>query len=141
MTRIDAAQQRYNRSYDKLLRRGTQVIKPDGWVHLRFERGDEARTRHKLASIADGTFWVKTVNTSSKTIDLEGHYNLAEIVLRSRLALASIPLDLIGLYNDTCSLTDDELETTILLDEPINMVNLTPALPRVNKQTLSKKKH
>ena len=86
--KLQKAQERYKKNFDKRIRKTTETIKPGDQIFLRIERKDEKETRHKLAPIAEGPFPVIRVDTSSKTVVIKRPDESVENVSRSRVALA-----------------------------------------------------
>ena len=65
-TRLKFSQERYKRNYEKRLRRDVEKINTADNVYLHVERRDEKETRHKIPSIAQGSFPVKDVKKVAK---------------------------------------------------------------------------
>lgn len=69
--KLQAAQARYKRSFDKRLCKQLEETRQADHVFLRVERKDDKDRRHKLAPIADGPFQVKSVDAEAKTVVIE----------------------------------------------------------------------
>lgn len=89
--KLQEAQERYKRTYDKRLRRDNQVIKEDDYVCLRVERKDDKKMCHKLAPVAAGPYLVKNTSPEDKTVTIEYLDGTAQKVSRSRVLLAPRP--------------------------------------------------
>ena len=98
-TKLDKAQVRYKRNYDRLLRRQREEIREGDSVFLRVERRNEADTRHKLAAVADGPFQVQGV--SNNTVVIARPDNTVERVSRDQVTLAPEQLPVRDLQNRT----------------------------------------
>ena len=88
--RLDSAQARAKRNYDRRLRKQKETIQEGDFVYLRVERKNAADHRHKLAPVAEGPF--RVTKTTGNTVVIERADRSVERVSRSRVVLAPKPL-------------------------------------------------
>lgn len=95
------------RNYDARLRRQRESIKAGDFVFLRFERRDEAESRHKLAAVGEGPYKVESVK--GNTVVIEYPDAKVEIVSRDRVTLAPETLDEKAVAKLLAPITDQEI--------------------------------
>ena len=106
--KLNKAQERYKRNYDKRLRKQREEVKKDNHVYLRVERRDETQTRHKLAAVAEGPFTV--ISAKGNTVLIERNDKTVERVSRDRVTLAPPKRTAEEIQEVVRPLTDLELE-------------------------------
>lgn len=84
--RLQTAQTRYKKNFDRRVRRQTEDINQGDEVFLRVERNNQDDHRNKLAPVAEVPF--KVTKTDEKTIVIEKPDRSVERVSRARVVLA-----------------------------------------------------
>ncbi len=105
--RLKKTQERYKRNYDARLRKQRETIKANDTVYLRKERRDESEHRHKLATLAEGPFKVKSA--TRQTVVIERTDGTLERVSRDRVTIAPDIRDGATIQETIRPMTDDEI--------------------------------
>ena len=131
--KLDQAQARYKRNYDKRLRRQSENILKGDNVYLRVERRDESQTRHNLASVAEGPFKVESVK--GNTVVILRPDNSVERVSRDRVTIAPARLTAAEVQDRVRPMTDTELTPkSYPTPEDVNLKDVIRPLSDEKKQ-------
>ena len=125
--RLDVAQARYKRNYDRRLRRQAEKIQVDDHVFLRVERKNLHDHRHKLAAVAEGPFRVK--EAKDDTVVIEKPDRTVERVSRSRVVLAPKPATVREVDAILRPIPNAELDKDYPKSEEENRLDLTTPVP------------
>lgn len=68
MKLLKKVQVRYKKSYDARLRKQSEGIRNDDYVHIRVEQNNHKHYRHKLAPVGEGSFKVSKADKNTVTI-------------------------------------------------------------------------
>lgn len=107
-TKLDQAQARYKKTYDRRLRNRQEKILPGNNVYLRVEKRDENQTRHKLAAVAEGPYPVQSIHDN--TVVIQRPDNSVERVSKDRVTLAPKQMDAKETQSRVSPMTVEELQ-------------------------------